>query len=307
MTEPGWALVILAGGLARRYGGPKQLDQLGPAGATLADYTLWDAWRAGATRAVFVIRPEAEPAFRAQFGRWATRLAMAYAPQRLDQLPEGVAVPAGRTRPWGTLHAVLAAESGVSGPFAVVNADDHYGPAALAAVGAFLAQVEPAAPELGVVGYRLRDTLSPAGLVSRALLVPGASGLVERVQEIHGLTEHGGRITGRANGCAAHFAGQELVSMNCWALTPAVFPLFRAAFDRFLSRHGGSVDAECLLPAAIGELAASGQARASVLAGGEGWFGVTHPADRPRAVAALSALVARGVYPTDLFATAGPT
>lgn len=274
MGDPGWTLVVLAAGLGSRYGGVKQLEPFGPAGEALSDYALRDAAAAGAMAAVFVIRAELEPAFRAHHERTPPPLPVRYVHQDLSTLPPG------RTKPWGTTHAVLAAAPLLDGPFAVVNADDWYGPEAYRAVGQFLAGTGPEA-QAGLVGYRLADTLSPHGGVSRGVVEADDGAWVRRIREVAGLRLEGDTVTGVRDGAVLQFTGAEPVSMNCWAFGPAVPALFAAAFRRFLQTHGDSTAAECPLPDTVQELVTRGELQVRLLTGGREWFGVTHPADRP--------------------------
>ncbi len=188
MTAP-LTLVVLAAGMGSRYGGLKQLDPLGPGGATLMDYSVYDAWRAGFTRVVFVIRPDIAAEFAATVSdRYLSRLQIETAHQRLDAVPAGFVLPAARTRPWGTTQAVLAAAPKLSGPFAVLNADDFYGRQSLQAVADFLRRAPLDGHHHAVVGYRLDATASPAGGVNRALLEQAADGHLRHITELRELT-----------------------------------------------------------------------------------------------------------------------
>lgn len=292
---------MLAAGVGSRYGSTKQLDTVGPSGETLSDYALWDAIRSGAAGAVFVIRPELEPLFRDHHARWQGRLPITYAHQRLDALPDGFRVPAGRTRPWGTTHAVLAAAVHLQLPFAVLNADDLYGRRAIETLAAFLIDASPLRATVALVPYHLRDTLSPHGGVSRAVIEADASGRLRRLIEVTGIAPREGVLTGHRGGRDVSLRGDEWVSMNCWGFRPGILPMLRAGFARFLGEHGGSPTAECPLPDTVQELVAEGGVTAQMLAGGSDWLGVTHAADRPAVVEGLRRLVATGGYPANLF------
>jgi hypothetical protein len=299
----GPTLVILAAGMGSRYGGNKQLDAVGPGGATLMDYSVHDARRAGFTDLVFVIRPDMEEAFRpfvaARYGAGGG-LAVRTAHQRLDDLPAGAVVPAGRTKPWGTAHAVLAAEAQVHGPFAVVNADDFYGAEAWSAVAGFLREAPPGTPTWAVVGYRLRDTVSEAGGVNRGACRTDAGGWLTGIDEVKEIVPAGTALTGMGPRGAVTLAGDSLVSMNMWAFTPVVFGLLREGLTRFLT-SAEPLKGEYLLPEAVQDAVRSGAARVRVLDPGSRWFGVTYQADRPAVGAALRALVAAGRYPERLW------
>lgn len=268
-------LVLLAAGLGARYGGDKQLDTLGPHGEVLSDYALRDAAALGVRRAVFVVRGALEAAFRSHHRD--APLAIAYAVQRLDDLPPPHRPPEGRTRPWGTAHALLAARALVPGPCLVLNADDCYGPEAIAAAVRFLADAGPG--EAAAIAFPLAETLSPHGPVSRAVLETNAEGWLTRIEER--------QIP--ASAVSRPLPSSPAVSMNCWALGAGVLPALEAAWSRFLEREGGSPVAECALPTALGELVAQGRVRVRVIPAGRGWLGVTWPADRARVAAALAA------------------
>src|SRR5687768_10440904 len=264
---PGPSLVLLAAGMGSRFGGLKQLAAVGPSGETLMDYSIYDALRAGFASAVFVIRPEMEEAFRAFVaGRYGTRLRIATAHQRLDRVPHGVAIPESRAKPWGTGHAVLAAEQAVTGPFAVVNADDFYGAEAYQALAEFLLDADPAAvtPTFGLTGYRIGETLSESGGVNRGVLRVSADGMLESVEEVLDITRGADGLAGTADGERHAVPGDALVSMNMWGFSPAVFPILEAGFRRF---HAGAdaARAEFLLPTVIREAIARGESRVRVL------------------------------------------
>jgi hypothetical protein len=301
---PGWTLVVLAAGLAERYGAPKQLETVGPSGETLADYAVWDALACRAGSVVFVTRSKLEPAFALVGERWAGRVEVTFATQRIDDLPEGFTVPAERSRPWGTAHALLAAAAVLDRPFAVLNADDFYGRVAIDAVGSWLRRADPAGPAVALPAYRLGDTLSPHGGVSRAILRVDENGRVDSVEEVTGLVATETGVAGETPAGRVQLAGDTPVSMNLWACTPPVLGLLREEFRAFLVRDAGSPAAEFALPTAVQGLLARG-VPAQVVAGGGDWFGMTHPQDRAPVAEALRARVARGDYPPDLFASPG--
>jgi MobA-like NTP transferase protein len=292
-------LVILAAGLGSRYGGLKQLDAVGPGGATLMDYSVYDALRAGFGDVVFVIRPDLQRTFedlaRTRFGtrfRWRT------AQQRLEDVPPGAVVPAGRVKPWGTTHAVLAAAGEIGGPFAVLNADDFYGAEAIAAVAAFLkAETEPSTH--AIAGYRLGDTRSAAGPVNRGVCRIGADRFLETIEEVKGL-EMGadGSFTGQGESGPLRVAGDAIVSMNLWAFQPSALDILQRGLVEFF--RSPSPD-ESLLPTVMRAAIARGDARVRVLKSSSRWFGITHSADREPVVAAIRRLVNEGRYPEQLW------
>jgi len=290
--------------MGSRYGGMKQFEAVGPPpdGATLMEYSLYDARRAGFGEAVFVIRPEMTDAFPAFARRFERHMPWKLAVQRLDDLPGGVAVPSGRAKPWGTGQAVLAAAGLVRGPFAVLNADDFYGAAAFAALGEFLSTTASASPPtFGIVGYRLRETLSEAGAVNRGVCRTGRDGWLERIDEILELHRTAaGSYEGRGPTGAVLLDGAALVSMNLWGFTAAVFELLRRSFTEFL-QGGDLVKREFLIPTIIQGAIDRNAVRVRVLDPGSRWFGITYPADRAQVVAALRELVGRGEYPERLW------
>lgn len=278
--------MVLAAGMGRRFGGDKQLTPVGPEGATLADYAVADARRHGAVAAVFVVRAGLLEAFKTHHRRWGG-FPIHHVVQRIDQLPAGRSA-SGRTRPWGTAHAVLAGGPGVVGSCLVINADDYYGEDAIAAAARFLGGADPAVPTAGLVGYRLRDTLSSEGGVSRAV-IEHTDGRVTGLSEVRDVAMGAGDLTGRSGDRLVSLTGDELVSMNCWAFTPALFPLLVRGFDAFLDRSPGD-DEECALPDVISDLA--DQVPVRLLQVGTRWLGMTWPGDIPRVARVLSTVPA---------------
>lgn len=302
-------LVVLAAGAGRRFGGLKQFDAVGGGGEPLMDFAVYDAAGAGFGRAVFVIREDMESAFARDFvPRYAGRLDVSYVLQRMD-LPGGRTPSPARTRPWGTGHAVLSAAPRVGGPFAVVNADDFYGRAAFQSLAAFLSGASIAAPVpiFAMVGYRLRDTLTASGAVSRGVCRCAEPGWLDRIEEVHGLIPAGEEARAVQSGTAPaaasgeeRISGETIVSMNCWGFTPALFGELEAAFARFLSERSAP-EREFYLPAVVNDLLRRGAARVRVLGGGDAWCGLTHVADRERVREHVAELVRRGEYPRELW------
>lgn len=285
-------LLVLAAGMGSRYGGLKQTDPVGPSGETMLDYAVFDAVRAGFGRVVFVVRREFEGAFRSSVAsRYAGRITSALVVQALEDLPEGHTPPAGRRKPWGTGHAVWCARSAITGPFAVVNADDFYGASSFAHLAAFLARAHGTGYAL--VGFSLANTLSESGTVSRGVCRVEGGRLVSIAEER--------AIAPSDVGPGQRFSGAETVSMNLWGFTPSVFEGLGAGLRAFLEAGGRDPEAEFYLPVALSDLVAAGRAAVDVLASDDRWFGITYPGDRARAVAALGDLVRRGVYPRRLF------
>ncbi|HVW21028.1 MAG TPA: sugar phosphate nucleotidyltransferase [Opitutaceae bacterium] len=289
-------LLVLAAGLGSRYGGLKQIDPVGPSGETLLDYGVYDAHRAGFGRVVFVIRRDFEEVFRekvaAKYER-SMEVGMVY--QSLDDLPGPFrdARPAGREKPWGTGHAVWCARQAVRENFAVVNADDYYGPDAFAKLAAFLREARAAPAPFCLVGFRLADTLSEHGAVSRGICEAEGGWLKSVVEQP--------AIRPSEVGPGRRYSGEETASMNCWGFTPALFPLLEERLEAFLAGRLQDPKAELYLPGSVSELVQAGRARVAVLAAAGSWFGVTYREDRPRVAAAIAGLVRRGAYPARLF------
>jgi MobA-like NTP transferase domain len=293
------SLVILAAGMGSRYGGLKQFDPIGPGGETVLDYSVFDAMRAGFSRVVFVIRREAEAQFRELVGRrYANRIVVDYVFQSLDALPPGVAVPPGREKPWGTGHALWCGCAAVRDNFAVINADDFYGPDSFVQLAGFLAEARGG--ESAMIGFRLANTLSEHGGVSRGVCTVGPAGELRSIVEVSG-------IRPADIGPGAKYSGQELVSMNCWGFTPA----FRVGLEKRLAEFltdlvsgGGATDqlaSEFYLPAAVSASIARNEITVRVIPTRGAWFGVTFREDRPRVQAALNELVRAGHYPAALW------
>ena len=299
----GLSLVVLAAGIGSRYGGPKQIDRVGPSGETLLDYAAFDAWRAGFDRVVLVVREGMEDDVRAAAGeRIARRLPVAYAIQD-RALPPGFVAPPGRRKPWGTGHAALAAAPLVDGPFAVINADDFYGPGSYGVLASSLRAPQDGAREQHVlVGFPLATTLSPDGPVSRGVCTLDASGRLASIREVLKVEPDGPDARGLEDGAWRRIPGDTPVSLNFWGFRPSFTGALDEGFRRFLARNQESVDAEYFLLSAVQDLIDAGRATVSVLSGGGPWAGLTYPGDRPRLVALLAGLVARGVYPADLWA-----
>jgi UTP-glucose-1-phosphate uridylyltransferase len=293
-TRP--TLLILAAGMGSRYGGLKQIDAVGPSGETILDFSVYDASRAGFGQIVFVIRRDIEDAFRQSIGaRFEQRIPVKYVFQEIDDLPPGFTVPAGRTKPWGTTQAVLAAAEVIHEPFAVINADDFYGQESFQSLSRHL-QTESSG--YAMIGFILRNTLSEFGSVARGISAVDENGYLASVVEVTGIERDSGEI--KAGG-GIRLSGDEIVSMNMWGFTPRVFDQLRAYFESFLEANSLDQRAECYLPNAVNSLIHSGESRVRVLPTSEAWFGVTYREDRPRVVESIGRLVSSGVYPKRLW------
>lgn len=302
MQKP--TLLVLAAGMGSRYGGLKQMDPMGPHGETILDYSVFDAIRAGFGKVVFIIREDFAEAFRETVGaRFADKIEIDYAFQKLDDLPEGFSIPEGRTKPWGTAHAVRAARDVVSGPFAVINADDFYGRDSYVRAAEFLADVksDTTPAESCIVGYYLAKTLSDHGGVNRGI-TRHQGGFLSDVEEIIGIDRRkGGKIVGEAvNGDERILDGDAIVSMNFWGFTPTFFEQLEAHFTKFLEDHGSEEKSECYIPTIVDDLITSGEAICHVLPTASSWFGVTYPDDKPRVTESIKKLIKSGEYPKKL-------
>jgi hypothetical protein len=297
-------LVVMAAGAGSRFGGLKQLIPVGPGRETLTDYAVYDAWRAGVRRVVFVVRREMEREFHEILGRkYESRLEVVYAHQELNQLPFGFSLPAGRRKPWGTGHAVLSAKGMVTGPFIAINADDWYGAEGFAKLAAFLSGPERARPpRWALVAFRLRRTLSGYGTVARGVCTVSPGGRLLGVAEHTDLRAETGGIVGTGpGGTVRRFTGDEPVSLNLWGFTPELFDELAAVFSDFLRSRSGDPAAEFYLPAAVDAALKAGRAEVSVLPTDEEWFGVTYREDLPRVRAAVKERVEAGLYPSPLW------
>lgn len=303
MSTP--TLLILAAGMGSRYGGLKQMDPMGPNGETVLDYSVFDAIRAGFKRVVFIIRRDFAETFQATVGaRFTGKIEVDYAYQSLDDLPTGFTVPAGRTKPWGTTHAIRAARDLIEGPFAVINADDFYGRDAYERAAAFLLQNSPSSEmeHYAMVGYDLLKTLSDHGDVNRGICRTDSHGHLTSVEEVVKIQrEQDGLIYGDyLNGERAQVPQDAIVSMNFWAFEASFIDRIEEHFLHFMKEHGLKEKSECYIPTVVDELIRSGRATCSVLPTSSSWFGVTYPEDKPHVVSNIKNLIAAGEYPTTL-------
>ena len=293
-------LLVLAAGTGSRYGGLKMVEPVGPDGETIMDYSIYDARRAGFGRIVFVIRRGIEQQVKAMVGaRFEKRLQVEYVFQEVAKLPAGFRVPAGRIKPWGATHAILMAAGEIHEPFAAINVDDFYGAESYRALAHHL---QSGTTDHAVVGYVLRNTLSEFGAVARGVCQVDGNGYLEKIIELKSIEREGGHARNTdAAGEETRLAGDEIVSMNMWGFTPAVFAPLREQFEKFLERNGSDLEAECYLPSAVNELLVAGQARVKVLRSADSWFGMTYREDHPRAAASIRRLIEAGYYPKKLW------
>ena len=306
MLKP--VLVVMAAGMGSRYGGLKQLDPIDDNGHVILDYSVFDARRAGFETVIFVIKPEIEDIFREKIGsRIEKVMEVKYVFQRADDLPEGYALPAGREKPWGTAQAVLAARDVVEGPFAVINADDYYGPEGFEEIYNYLLH-HPDTPgmyEYAMVGYLLMNTVTEHGSVARGVCTETASGylhsVVERTKIIQG--ERCPQYT-EDDGQSWHdLCEDDIVSMNLWGFQRSYLDEAWAGFPAFLDKAliENPLKAEYFLPAVVSSLLSQHKARVKVLRSNDRWYGVTYKEDKPGVMAALRDLREKGLYPEKLW------
>ena len=296
-------LFILAAGMGSRYGGLKQLDGLGPNGETIMDYSVYDALQAGFGKIVFVIRKDFEKDFRDKVAsKYEGHVPVEIVFQSMDALPEGFSVPDGRTKPWGTGHATLMGKGVIKEPFGVINADDYYGPDSFRVLADFLKNEDGKKGDYCMVGFRIENTLSENGGVSRGLCEVSEAGMLTGVRECHGIqVKDGALVQTLADGTEVPFPAGASVSKNMWGFTPVFFDYSEEAFIAFLREHGGEMKSEFYIPSVVNDMIHSGTATLKVLPTSSRWFGVTFAADRPATVERFAALAREGVYPSPLY------
>ena len=309
MQKP--VLVVMAAGMGSRYGGLKQIDPVGNHGQPILDYSIYDARRAGFETVVFVIKHEIEETFKSAIGdRLSKAIEVKYAYQEVTDLPEGYSVPEGRVKPWGTAHAILAARKIVDGPFAVVNADDYYGPEGFKAIYDYLSTHadQPDCYEFAMVGYQLRSTITENGSVARGVCEEDENGYLKRITERTCIEKDGDDARFSEDGGATWISlpGDTIVSLNLWGLTRGFIDEAARRFPAFLDKAiaENPTKGEYYLPGVISELLSEGKARAKVLRSSGKWYGVTYQADKPIVVNAIAEMTAAGLYPDNLWENA---
>jgi len=287
-------LVIMAAGMGSRYGGLKQLDPVGPSGELLIHYSLHDAALAGFDRVVFVIRKDFEVEFKERITEFSPKgVELVYVYQDISDLPEG------RTKPWGTGHAVLVCDPAIDGPFGVINADDYYGRSAFQTLFDFLKSDRCNEKIYCMVGYLLKNTVSPHGAVTRGVCRV-ADGALTGLVETSGIEVRDGGIGVEADGEWRAIDPLSPVSMNIWGFDANLFAHLKDRFQSFLKSTEGDPKAEFLIPEVIGDLVNEGLLRVDVLETDEVWFGMTHPEDRRLVTEKIADMVNKGIYPKSL-------
>jgi len=297
-------LLILAAGMGSRYGGMKQVDPFGPSGETITDYSIYDAMKAGFNRVVFVISPSMEEDFRSNYIRKFPRsLQVDYVIQSVEDIPEGLTLPEGRVKPWGTAHAVLMAKNAIQEPFAVINADDFYGGESYRIMHEFLVRTSEEVPgQYCMVGFELQKTVSKHGSVARGICKVDDHGFLREIVERTRVYQEDGEIVFELpDGTVNSLDPAETVSMNLFGFTPDFFRHIEEYFRVFLKDNLSNPGAELFIPLVVDHLINSGVARMSVLQTPESWFGVTYREDKPKVSEALRKLVAQGIYPETLW------
>jgi len=294
-------LVIMAAGMASRYGSMKQIQQFGPGGETIMDYSIYDAIKAGFKRVVFIIRKDFAEDFKSIFEpKLAGKIETAYVFQEMDKHLGSHSVPAGRTKPWGTAHAILCVREAVNEPFAVINADDFYGSDAFKKAHDFL--VDGCKPDVyAIVGYELARTLSEHGSVSRGVCQVNGDELVAINERLKIYRENGDMVSEEPDGSRIKLAEDSKASMNFWCFHPSIFEFINAGFQKFLDEQIDSPKAEYLIPFVADQWVKAGKGVIKVLPTSAQWFGVTYKEDAPVVQRSLNELVEKKAYPSSLW------
>ena len=296
-------LVVLAAGMGSRYGGVKQIDAVGQDGECLLDYAAYDAKNAGFGKIVYIIRKDIEKDFRERlFDRVARNMDAEYVFQNMDSLltQEEAQRAAQRTKPWGTIHAVLCAEEKVKSPFAVINSDDYSGREAFSVLGKYLSSLELDSREHAMVGYVLGNTMSDSGTVSRGVCSV-KDGYLESITEHTKIGRQNGKIISEFEGQQVEFSGKEWVSMNLFAFSLKAFEEFHKYWDNFKKTSLDQPKTEALLPVAASDIVRHGEGSIKFFTSSEKWFGMTYPEDREIVKKAIAQKIAEGYYPATLW------
>jgi len=293
-------LLVLAAGMGTRYGGNKQLDEVGPSGETIIDYSIYDAIRAGFGKIVFVIRRDIEEQVKERFvKKLKGKIDVDYVFQEITNLPEGVKVNPERQKPWGTSHAILVTASKIKEPFGVINADDYYGVESFKTLHDFL--VNDKDPNCYcIVGYKLKNTLSEHGHVNRGVCGV-TNGFLKNIVETRQIekTTDGAKVI-NPDGTVQKFTGNEVVSMNLWGFKPSCHNFLGAEFRNFINRSGMDLKAELDIPTSVDKFVKNGEITIKILMSNERWFGVTYREDKPFVVDSINKMISKGVYPSKI-------
>ncbi len=288
-------LVVLSAGIGRRFGGLKQIKTVGPAGEVLIDYSLFDALRIGFSKFIFVIRKDMEEDFRNIVGKfWEKRTEVKYAFQEINSFLPSNFPALSRKKPWGTAHAILVCEDLINSPFAVINSDDFYGYESLSLAFDALSNI---GNEYILISYKLEETLSPHGYVSRAICETDENLYLLSLTEFHKIGRKEGKIIGYRDSEVIELKGDEQVSMNLFGFFPTVFEFLQIEFENFLKEKGWNHEAEFLLPDVIGKLVGMNKVKVRVIPTSSQWFGITHPEDIEMVRERIKKLIKLGKYP----------
>ena len=289
------SLLVMAAGMGSRYGGLKQLDQVGPNGETIIDYSVYDAIKAGFTKVVFIIRKDFEDQFKSQITeKYSEKIDMAFAFQNLDDLPDSFLCPDGREKPWGTGHAILSAKELIDDPFVVINGDDFYGQESFNVIADYY---NNGGNQFSMVAFRLDKTLSSHGAVTRGVCDIKSKKLIS-VIETEDIEKKEKKILSNRD---ITFKGSEPVSMNMWGFLPSLFNYLSKGFIEFLNAEGNELKSEYLIPSVINNLIQNKLEEIHVLRSNASWFGVTYKQDKPEVKRKINELINSEIYPSHLF------
>lgn len=296
-------LLILAAGMGSRYGGLKQIDSIGVNGATILDYSVYDALRAGFGKVILLIRKSIETDFKAVFADRFAHLPVEYAFQETDMLPEGTdpSLALVRQKPWGTAHAIWCARHLIQEPFTVINADDFYGASAFDIIAKYLQNIDSQSNNYCMVGYYLKNTLSESGSVARGVCAANAEGFLTTVVERTDIQRSENGIVCNLQSEPIYLTGNELVSMNFWGFTPTFFAHVEQAMTEFFKENAQNPKSEFFIPLIVNDLIKRQMAKVKVLSSVDEWIGVTYSADKEIASSKIYDLVTQGKYPAQLF------
>lgn len=294
-------LLILAAGIGSRYGGVKQMDQIGPSGESIIDYSVYDALRAGFKKVVFVLNPKIIEDFKDVYEtRLKGKIETEYILQEISNIPNGIEYNKERIKPWGTAHAVMVAKNYINEPFAVINADDFYGKEAYEVMSGYLSQLENDSTNYSMVGYRLKNTLSENGSVSRGICSQENEFLSDVVERTKIYPENS-KIIFEEDGRKNEISGESIVSMNFWGFSPKFFDQMEDDFRKFITLNSNNLKAEFYIPFVVNNLIVSNEAKVKVLTSESSWFGVTYKEDKEETIKRINSLVEEGKYPSKLW------
>jgi NDP-sugar pyrophosphorylase family protein len=298
------SLLILAAGMGSRYGSLKQIDAVGPSGEAIIDYSIYDAIRAGFEKVTFIIRKNIEKEFREVFAeKLKGKIETEFVFQELDMVPAGTMYSPERVKPWGTAHAVWVARDHINTPFVAINADDFYGAGSYKAMAEYLdSQGEPGNADFCMMGYKVNQTLSDFGSVSRGVCESRDGDFLNSVVERTEIVKEGKKIYYRdEDQQRVPLKDNELVSMNIWGFTPSIFEHIEQAFTDFIKLRAGELKSELYIPAVVNDLVAANTASVRILPAVDRWFGVTYKEDKSLAIDNIRKLIDQGIYPEKLW------